>query len=202
MLVRSKAFIILLCVCAASLQTAQEEPDTIQLTAGSGESSAALVPEASKPQSHIEVFCAAMASASTYDKVMQFPLTDVVARCKKDHNYTNEDMELLERELRRYLYLCVTSKNALGMYSKDVDNLWHAFILHTREYYAFCQLTNGSYIHHEPVRENERPATTDGWKKASGEYAQFIRTYEATFNQMIDPIWLLDGVLQAEGEVL
>lgn len=155
-----------------------------------------------KPQAAVDSFCIAMASASTYDKVMQFPLTDIVARCKKDHNYTDEDMELLERELRKFLYLCVTCKDAVGMYSKDVDNLWHTFILFTHEYCAFSTLANGSYIHHDPVRENNRPSTEESWKKASEDYAQFIRTYEATFNQLIDPIWLLDGVLQMEGETI
>lgn len=30
-----------------------------------------------------------------------------------------------------------------------LDELWHAFILHTRDYHAFCDQFFGEYIHHE-----------------------------------------------------
>jgi|GEM_PF-1391916 len=149
-----------------------------------------------------EAFCTRMASAPVLERLMQFPLGDVVARCKKDHDYTDEDMILLEKELRRFLYLCVICKDSVGMYSKHVDNLWHTFILFTCEYHAFSNLVNGAYIHHNPVRDHERPATQEQKVNACGDYAQFIRTYEATFGEEIHPIWLLDGVVEQEGLVI
>lgn len=150
----------------------------------------------------VDAFCARMASAPVLERAMQFPLGDIVARCKKDHNYTDEDMVLLEKEVRRFLYLCVISKDSLGMYSKHVDNLWHTFILFTREYHAFSDLVNGSYIHHNPVRDHERPATQEQKVNACSDYAQFIKTYEATFGEEIHPIWLLDGVVEQEDLVI
>lgn len=32
---------------------------------------------------------------------------------------------------------------------------WHAFILHTREYAAFCEKIAGHFIHHVPVVRGE-----------------------------------------------
>lgn len=151
-------------------------------------------------QAEDKLFCLVMRDAPLMDKVMRFPLTDMIKRCKKDHGYTDEDMELLEKELRRFLYLCVMpgASDSVGMYSKHVDNLWHTFILYTHEYHAFSHLTQGSYIHHNPTRDHERPKNTEERKVACNHYAEFIKKYEATFNEEIDPIWLLDGVEEQE----
>ena len=32
----------------------------------------------------------------------------------------------------------------------DVDEFWHAMVMHTRWYHAFCDLIFGEYYHHEP----------------------------------------------------
>jgi hypothetical protein len=34
--------------------------------------------------------------------------------------------------------------------SKPVDAFWHAFMLHSRAYTAFCELVAGDYLHHDP----------------------------------------------------
>lgn len=36
-----------------------------------------------------------------------------------------------------------------------VDIGWHTFILHTREYMAFCDLVAGRYIHHLPTDQGD-----------------------------------------------
>jgi hypothetical protein len=42
--------------------------------------------------------------------------------------------------------------------SDAVDPGWHAFVLHTREYAAFCELIAGRFIHHLPTDE-DNPTT-------------------------------------------
>jgi len=39
--------------------------------------------------------------------------------------------------------------------SDAVDPGWHAFVLHTREYAAFCELTAGRFLHHVPTEEDD-----------------------------------------------
>ncbi|WP_205521628.1 hypothetical protein [Streptomyces sp. S1D4-23] len=39
--------------------------------------------------------------------------------------------------------------------SKLVDYGWHAFILHTVDYAAFCQRIVGGFVHHVPTDEDE-----------------------------------------------
>ena len=41
--------------------------------------------------------------------------------------------------------------NFVAMPSQVVDDLWHAFILCTRDYAQFCQLAFGRFLHHKPA---------------------------------------------------
>ncbi len=34
---------------------------------------------------------------------------------------------------------------------KDIDNMWHTFLLFTQDYYAFCQQYLGVFFHHVPA---------------------------------------------------
>jgi hypothetical protein len=38
----------------------------------------------------------------------------------------------------------------LSMPSVLVDDMWHKFLLHTRDYAAFCDAAFGRFLHHEP----------------------------------------------------
>jgi hypothetical protein len=53
-------------------------------------------------------------------------------------------------EFRRYIALVSLGYDDLGMHSSVVDEVWHAFILFTREYGEFCHRTCGRMIHHTP----------------------------------------------------
>ena len=43
-----------------------------------------------------------------------------------------------------------------------MDDFWHAFILHTREYMDFCQRHFGHYFHHEPRDHSRSAEARDG----------------------------------------
>lgn len=127
------------------------------------------------------------------DRVLAYPMPHIIARCKKEHHYEDEDMLLLEKELKKYLILAIVHRGAElgnGMYSRDVDNLWHSFLLFTREYAAFCHEYAGFFIHHIPEIEDGRSA--EKLLETQQDFLAFIDTYEKTFNQEINPIWLLD----------
>ncbi|CAK7284924.1 glycine-rich domain-containing protein [Streptomyces sp. RM1] len=50
--------------------------------------------------------------------------------------------------------------------SKLVDYGWHAFILHTVDYAAFCQRVAGGFVHHVPTDEDDE---TPGAAQATRE---------------------------------
>jgi hypothetical protein len=129
--------------------------------------------------------------------VMDYQMPDIITRCQKDFGYTDDDMVLLERELKRYLILCMVKENiddTINMYSGDVDNLWHSFILFTKEYTAFCHENAQRFIHHSP-RVNDT-LTEAELLEARKDFKKFIEKYEKTFNEEIHPIWLLDRCSQ------
>ncbi len=46
-------------------------------------------------------------------------------------------------ELRRFFELVITSKKPIAVLSKEVDALWHTFVIHTPQYRQFCDQVNG-----------------------------------------------------------
>ncbi|HLJ31969.1 MAG TPA: hypothetical protein VKU36_06020 [Candidatus Babeliales bacterium] len=127
------------------------------------------------------------------DAIMNYSMPDVIARCQKDHNYTDEDMVILEQELKKYLALSLVTKKGdlgTGMYSTDVDNLWHSFILFTKEYADFCDKYIGFFIHHAPETETVR--SPERQEESRKDFQAFVKNYEETFGQEIHSIWFLD----------
>lgn len=59
------------------------------------------------------------------------------------------EFERLWSELTAFLRACASSGEPLRPPSRRVDDLWHQFILFTREYHAFCERIGG-YVHHVP----------------------------------------------------
>jgi hypothetical protein len=63
---------------------------------------------------------------------------------------SKDEYEEAFRELKKYFVLCHVSSDGVGMISETVDEVWHQFILFTREYHAFCTKYFGHYFHHRP----------------------------------------------------
>lgn len=125
--------------------------------------------------------------------IMAYPITNIIKRCQKDYHYSDEDMIILENELKRYFILSIgqtLSSLGRGMYSKDVDNLWHTFILFTNEYAKFCNTFFKRFIHHIP--ELEEPSTPEEYQAVRNDFQAFVKNYEETFNEEVHPIWILD----------
>jgi hypothetical protein len=128
------------------------------------------------------------------EQIMNYPMAHVIKRCQKDYGYTAEDMKILERELKRYLVLSIFFKEGEpgnGMYSKDVDNLWHSFILFTKDYSSFCKKYIGRFIHHFPNTKTGR-AYPGELKEVSKDFQAFIKNYQEIFEEEAHPIWFLD----------
>lgn len=82
--------------------------------------------------------------------------------------------------------------------SKKVDIGWHAFLMHTRDYIAFCNRINGQYIHHEPTPVEIVVAQTGG-------VAETVRSMKANSIFVDDALWAgvgrdaVDGSCSANG---
>lgn len=112
------------------------------------------------------------------NKAEAFPFDQIIRRYQKDYNVDDETARMHEQELKRYLILASTSRQSLPMMSPDVDNLWHTFLLFTKDYQHFCREVAGTYIHHVPTIEQ---APYEDIEAAANN---FIQLYTTTFGSV------------------
>jgi hypothetical protein len=80
-----------------------------------------------------------------------FPTSVLQVLTKSYPHLQLKDLQLVARSLRQFFIVHARAKGAvIVMPSKVTDALWHAFILDTRAYRAFCQAAFGAYFHHIP----------------------------------------------------
>jgi hypothetical protein len=95
--------------------------------------------------------------------------------------------DLLFTEIKRYLVLCEAApETSYGMFSALVDEAWHIFVLHTREYADFGQRYFGRYLHHVPT---DTGAATP---RDTPSFADFQRCYEEFYSEPLPSVWF-DG---------
>jgi hypothetical protein len=87
---------------------------------------------------------------------------DVLERFQKDFNATPEVADAVFADLIRFFYLGhrnlmliqqgLETDYVVAIYPPllAIDDMWHTFILFTRDYAAFCQSHFGYFIHHQP----------------------------------------------------
>jgi hypothetical protein len=77
----------------------------------------------------------------------------LLARLEKHRpGLARKDSALVSRGLRQFFIAYLTSgKRFVSMPSQVADDLWHEFILYTREYDAFCRRAFGEFLHHTPA---------------------------------------------------
>lgn len=77
----------------------------------------------------------------------------LLERLEKRHaGFERKDSALVSRGLRQFfLAYSRSGKRFVSMPSQIADDLWHEFILYTREYQAFCRKAFGGFLHHTPA---------------------------------------------------
>jgi hypothetical protein len=112
----------------------------------------------------------AAAEPPSLQSILSHPLPAVEARLQKEIGATPDDASLLVREAKRWLYACAQLQKARAARPGadlpgsltitpeliPIDRAWHCFLLFTREYERFCSQFLGTFIHHDPLPEEER----------------------------------------------
>jgi hypothetical protein len=95
---------------------------------------------------------AAQAATEGATGVSLLPAMDLsrfIARVRRENpDWTEQRLVDAERGYREFLLECKSIPNHRP--SRDVDKIWHAHILHTREYIRDTQAYLGYYLHHTP----------------------------------------------------
>jgi hypothetical protein len=96
------------------------------------------------------VFGARMRAARRQEFVATYRLPSGIGRKLQRKLGESTDIGIAFRGLHQWLRLHVAAPGLLAMPSKAVDQLWHEFILHTRDYQDFCRQAYGRTLHHSP----------------------------------------------------
>lgn len=84
-----------------------------------------------------------------------FDLSYVVARVAKEHtDWDNARLDAAVLGYRRFLTMAKEYPRAELSPLPDVDEVWHAHILHTRAYARDCTAYLGHFMHHEPFGDD------------------------------------------------
>jgi hypothetical protein len=133
----------------------------------------------------------------TLDEVLQYTNTDVVYRFQKQYGLTREAAEDIFVQVKKWLWLA--NHRRLSGFDKGLsidipivvlDEMWHNFVLFTKEYTDFCKQYFGHYIHHAPAteaEEREHKATLGALKgvdRANARKDQLRDQYEYIYDQL------------------
>lgn len=77
------------------------------------------------------------------------PQAFLIEKFAKDYGYDEKDARALFEDVKRFLLLG-SIVDASPAPSLPIDQMWHAFILFTKDYAEFCAKT-GDFIHHRPL---------------------------------------------------
>lgn len=91
-------------------------------------------------------------SRQTYVRSFAYPKGVFSKVIEKYPHLTQKDMHLVGQGLRQFFLAYLKSeKRYVSMPSKVADELWHEFILYTKDYQAFCKKAFGDFLHHTPA---------------------------------------------------
>ncbi|WP_115707220.1 hypothetical protein [Legionella sainthelensi] len=106
------------------------------------------------------------------NKLMRYKNDKIISRYSKDYPNAKMHAEEALKELMKFVWLChkyrVDKKthandNSLNfscvIHSEmsDIDNMWHTFLLFTRDYHDFCNhYLDGVFFHHEPLIDSNK----------------------------------------------
>jgi hypothetical protein len=92
--------------------------------------------------------------------VLRYRNPAIVERFRNELPVTRREAEQIWRETLKWLWFCGTRPKDSGSAELltsmiIVDEMWHTFVLFTREYTEFCQRHFGRYLHHAPSTHAE-----------------------------------------------
>lgn len=85
-----------------------------------------------------------------FDQISQFDFGKVTDRYIKDGKVSPQVAAETLLELKRWFTLCALHPEKTYATGGKVDEMWHTFILFTKDYARFCHDITGAFIHHVP----------------------------------------------------
>lgn len=72
--------------------------------------------------------------------------------CKIFSDFDQDEINIRIQEFLKFIYIQSMQDGGFIPVSDDVDQIWHEYILQTREYQALCtDLPGGKFVHHQTI---------------------------------------------------
>lgn len=127
-------------------------------------------------------------------EVLQYRNDDIVERFQETWDLPIDECQELFVDMLRWLWLAVAANEqpqpvplAISQSTKLIDEMWHTFILFTKEYHEFCDKYFGRYVHHDPTTRSEYDRTIREYESnpdavIEGNKIFFARQYEFIYD--------------------
>lgn len=76
----------------------------------------------------------------------------LVRRYAERHEISLDSASRIFEETKKFLVIMAVMNTPISP-SSALDEMWHHFILHTRDYAEFCQKYFGRFLHHNPTEK-------------------------------------------------
>jgi len=114
--------------------------------------------------------------------IRQYDMWFVEERLRKDRLISDSEISAAVAQFKDFMYLNAIGYSKLNMPIRQVDVVWHTFLLFTREYAEFCDRYIGGFVHHVPTTSRSRTAPS-----ASGAQS-FLEVYKEVFGESLHPV--------------
>lgn len=114
----------------------------------------------------------------------------IIYRYNRDYPHAKMPAEIALKELMKFIWLCHKHKTDLEKSPhnnelnfscvihaemNDIDNMWHTFLLFTRDYHEFCRVyLQGNFFHHDPLTEIDPSFSEENYQLELNRYLSYI----------------------------
>lgn len=122
--------------------------------------------------------------------LLKYKNEKVISRYQSEYPNSMMSGEDALVELLKYIWLCHKHSLDKKLYPKnnnlnfncvihmemgDIDNMWHTFLLFTRDYQEFCNgYLNGVFFHHDPLPVGNNSLSNKSYEKELSKYLSYI----------------------------
>ncbi|OGT46669.1 MAG: hypothetical protein A3F17_05110 [Gammaproteobacteria bacterium RIFCSPHIGHO2_12_FULL_41_15] len=124
-----------------------------------------------------------LSAQKAWDFIKIADLSPLIERLVKIDKWKKKHAILAVQQYRNYIFLRKKYPSKELPPSKEIDAVWHAHLLHTKEYFMFCEQVFGYYLHHHPHVTNNSKAdleklfnlTQELYKREFGSYINRVK---------------------------
>ena len=136
----------------------------------------------------------------TFNEALNYQNDSIVYKFMEYYDVSFEEASDLFEETKKWMWLCAVAieEHRQGQQPPQLtidesmmflDEMWHTFILFTREYHWYCMEKFGFFIHHVPTTKEEKERSARKWADdPEGAQAEREEQLRAQYSYIYDKL--------------